>query len=134
MAVMHDWLQIATDLSHEIKSELHEPMKQQLLLYVSMNYYYFFYSEKLKFTKTTMDALAINKIIMNSNSEDSDLVTMMILMMTLTVRQVIWKLIVTMTLFKLHHLHKHLLLRLQKVKKLNKKNINCIKVLSFITY
>ena len=66
-----------------------------------------------------MDALGISEIAMNSNSEDSDLVTMIISMMILTVRQVIWKLIVMMTLFKLHHLHKRLLLRLRKVKKLN---------------
>ena len=71
-----------------------------------------------------MDALGISEITMNSDSEDSDLVTMIISMMILTVRQVIWKLIVMMTLFKLHHLHKRLLLRLRKVKKLNKKNIN----------
>ena len=57
-----------------------------------------------------MDALGISEIIMNSDSEDSDLVTMM----TLTARQVIWKLIVMMTLFKLHHLHKRLLLRPRK--------------------
>ena len=36
-----------------------------------------------------MDALGISEIIMNSDSGDSDLVTMMISMMTLTVRQVI---------------------------------------------
>ena len=71
-----------------------------------------------------MDALGISEITMNSNSEDSDLVTMIISMMILTDRQVIWKLIVMMTLFKLHHLHKRLLLRLRKVKKLNSKNIN----------
>ena len=50
VAVTHHWLLIATDLSHEIKSELHEAMKQQLLLYVAINYYYFFYLEKFKFT------------------------------------------------------------------------------------
>ena len=59
--------------SHEIKSELHEAMKQQLLLYVAINYYYFFYLEKFKFTKTTMDALGISEITINSDSEDSDL-------------------------------------------------------------
>ena len=36
-----------------------------------------------------MDALGISEIIMNSDSEDSNLVSMMISMMTLTVRQVI---------------------------------------------
>ena len=49
MVAMHHWLLIATVLSHEIKSELHEAMKQQLLLYVAINYYYFFYLEKFKF-------------------------------------------------------------------------------------
>ena len=42
MAVTHHWLLITTDQSHEIKRELHEAMKQQLLLYVAVNYYYFF--------------------------------------------------------------------------------------------
>ena len=50
MAVTHDWLLIATVLSHEIKSELHETMEQQLLLYVAINFNYFFYLEKFKCT------------------------------------------------------------------------------------
>ena len=68
-----------------------------------------------------MDALGISEITMNSDSEDRNLVTMIISKMILTVRQVIWKLIMMMTLVKLHHLHKCLLLGLRKVKKLNKK-------------
>ena len=62
-----------------------------------------------------MDALGISEITMNSGSEDSDLVTVIISMMILTVRQVILKLIEMMALFKLHHLHNRLLLRPRKV-------------------